>query len=98
LSYVQSQGKPENINVDFTSRVKEYIENYKKYLLYNELTDKPFCVKEIKKCITILHDLFAIFSKIFDTFSVALLTSSEVFSKLKFSKDTIAYIDETAAI
>jgi hypothetical protein len=31
--------------------VKEYIENYKKYLLYNELTDKPFCVKEIKKCI-----------------------------------------------
>jgi hypothetical protein len=28
--------------------------------------------------LTILHDLFAIFSKIFDTFSVALLTSSEV--------------------
>ena len=32
--------------------VKEYIENYKNTLVYNELTDKLFfCVKEIKKCI-----------------------------------------------
>jgi hypothetical protein len=42
--------------------------------------------------LTILHDLFAIFSKIFDTFLLALLTSVEVFSNLIFSKDTIAYI------
>ena len=43
--HFQSQGKPGNINVDFTSRVKEYIENYKNTLVYNELADKLFCVK-----------------------------------------------------
>jgi hypothetical protein len=35
--------------------VKEYIEDYKNTLVYNELTDKPFCVKKITKCINKLR-------------------------------------------
>ena len=50
--HFMDQGKPETFNEDFQLRIKSYINQYKELLIENEITDKPFTVKEIKSCIS----------------------------------------------
>lgn len=49
--HFQSQGKPVSYNKTFSKSVDDHIENYQNILVENEITDKPFTIKEIKTCI-----------------------------------------------
>ena len=49
--HLQNQGKPDTFNAQFSQEVDNHIENYKNILNENEITDKPFSITEIKKCI-----------------------------------------------
>ena len=49
--HFQMQGKCENYNIDFKNRIENYVQQYKKSLKDNLVTDKPFTVSEVKLCI-----------------------------------------------
>ena len=49
--HIKTQGKPNKINGDFTAKIEDHIKRYKDMLEENDLTDKPFTIKEVKRCV-----------------------------------------------